>query len=678
MKRIYEYFLIFMLFSCVNDTDFAEPIVNCEEPAFAATHSIANIKEMAAFGLVTFSDDIIVEGYIVSTDISGNIYKTISLQDKYQNPTAAIRFAVDKTNLYATYPIGRKVFVKLKGLSMGYTRGTLEIGKAVAAQLERIPSSEVSTHFFRSCETKEIVPKKMDLQDLNDRYVDMLVQIENVQFKNEELGNTFAESNSTNSIDRFVEQVSENCDVISEISMRISGFSNFKSKELPTGKGSVSGVLTKYYSQYQLLLRTIEDVQFSKERCIEVKTVAPTVSYNQIIDLYENKRVEFGVDVPFVFEGYVISSDQEGNFINKLCIQESFENSEGGFQVLIDEENLYEKYQIGDRVYLKLNSLYLDKVDGVFTIGYPDKETVQEIEQGFVENFILKTEEKMSILPRNINLSEVSVNKFQNTLVTLVNVQLKASEVGKAFAYYSGDENGYRNLLTCDEFQGIMIETLGTATFANDKFPTQRGNITGVLYRDNEQLKIQIRNLDDIFMKQPYTACEVVVPKILITEVADPQNDVNARFVELYNAGDKTFVFNGWKLHKYINGSKEPSSGGVDLSGFTLQPNEFFIIANTGFESVFGFAPNIVSSFVSGNGDDVYQLLDENDASHDIFGKIGEDGSGTIWDYIDGKAVRKRSINQPNANFDSNEWDVFSKAKETEQKAPEDFDPKIR
>ena len=72
---------------------------------------------MYTFGGATIIDtDVVIEGYVVSSDKSGNIYKSISIQDKYENPTAAIKIAVDQTDLYTKYNVGRKVYVNLKGL----------------------------------------------------------------------------------------------------------------------------------------------------------------------------------------------------------------------------------------------------------------------------------------------------------------------------------------------------------------------------------------------------------------------------------------------------------------------------------------------------------------------------------------------------------------------------------
>ena len=77
----------------------------------------------------------------------------------------------------------------------------------------------------------------------------------------------------------------------------------------------------------------------------------------------------------------MISSDQEGNFTNTLCVQDEIENPTGGFRLLIDEENIFERFQVGDKVLLKLNYLYLDKIDGVYTIGVFKDDSVDEINE---------------------------------------------------------------------------------------------------------------------------------------------------------------------------------------------------------------------------------------------------------------------------------------------------------
>ena len=66
--------------------------------------------------------------------------------------STALRFTVDHAEYHTTYELGRKVFVKLKGLAIGYHYGHLSIGKAQGSGLENISSFLIEQHFVKSCE----------------------------------------------------------------------------------------------------------------------------------------------------------------------------------------------------------------------------------------------------------------------------------------------------------------------------------------------------------------------------------------------------------------------------------------------------------------------------------------------------------------------------------------------
>ena len=66
---------------------------------------------------------------------------------------------------------------------------------------------------------------------------------------------------------------------------------------------------------------------------------------------------------------------------------------------------------------------------------------------------------------------------------------------------------------------------------------------------------------------------------MIITEIADPNNDANARFIELYNAGTTDVDFsegNGWQIDKYLNGSSGVNLS-LDLTG-TIAAGSFYLI----------------------------------------------------------------------------------------------------
>ncbi|WP_457617526.1 DUF5689 domain-containing protein [Lutibacter sp.] len=673
--------LVNLLANCVKDQDFSIPTVSCSEPNIIVTNTLQQVKEMYTYGSATVIDtDVVIEGYVVSSDKSGNIYKTLSIQDKPENPTSAIKISIDATDLYTKCDIGRKIYVKLKGLAVGYSFGSVQIGQAVGGELARISSFEVKNHIFRSCEVAEIIPKKVTISALSKDMLEMLIEIENVQFKSNDLGLSYANVENTETVNRVLESFNDNCNLVDEVPIRNSGFSSFKNKLLPEEKGSVVAVLGNFYDDFQLYLRDEDDVKFAEQRCDYSNVFTPNITLSEIRNLYQGTTVEFGINNNYIIEGYVVSSDENSNFKERLVIQDKIENPTTGIQILIENDAVFEQYNVGDKVFIKLDKLYMAKNNGILTIGYPSGNKIIKIDAKEIGSFIYNSGENFEITPKEILISEVLNPSYENTLVTVLNVQLVENELGKAFTYFTGNNNATRTLETCRETTKLSVFTNGDATFSNELFPEGHGKITGVLSNN-----LEIRTLNDVQFNEDFEDCPLIIPKIIITEVADPKNSVSSRFVELYNAGDSEINLSGWKLNKYVNGSTTISGSSVELDAVSVQAGKFVIIANTGYEAIFNDISDIQSSYISGNGDDVYELVDNTGSTVDVFGVIGEDGNGTNWEYLDGRAVRNVEIIEPNSVFTVSEWTIYSNASNslitnpnTPQNAPINFNPRER
>ncbi|MEJ8560076.1 endonuclease/exonuclease/phosphatase family protein [Yoonia sp. GPGPB17] len=72
------------------------------------------------------------------------------------------------------------------------------------------------------------------------------------------------------------------------------------------------------------------------------------------------------------------------------------------------------------------------------------------------------------------------------------------------------------------------------------------------------------------------------------------------------------------------------------------------------FTAFFGFAPDFTDSAASINGDDAIELF-QNGVVVDLFGDINTDGSGEVWEYMDGWASRPVA-GGPDPVFNSNAW----------------------
>ena len=82
---------------------------------------------LGLFSVEDITKDIIIVGRIASTDVPGNIYKSIYIQD-CANPDYGMKISVDAGSLGGMYPIGQKIAIKLKGLAIGKYARMPQIG----------------------------------------------------------------------------------------------------------------------------------------------------------------------------------------------------------------------------------------------------------------------------------------------------------------------------------------------------------------------------------------------------------------------------------------------------------------------------------------------------------------------------------------------------------------------
>ncbi|MCF7804131.1 MAG: lamin tail domain-containing protein [Candidatus Marinimicrobia bacterium] len=145
---------------------------------------------------------------------------------------------------------------------------------------------------------------------------------------------------------------------------------------------------------------------------------------------------------------------------------------------------------------------------------------------------------------------------------------------------------------------------------------------------------------------------------VIISEVADPGDVYQARFVEIYNAGDASVDLTGWTIRRYVNAHTD--SGVVELSG-SLAAKATYVIASdsTDFNTNFGKYPDTDGSAISGNGDDTYELFDGS-AVIDIYGEVGTDGTGEAWEYEDAIAYRNADIVTGNTVWTASEWTIMA------------------
>jgi len=412
-------------------------------------------------------------------------------------------------------------------------------------------------------------------------------------------------------------------------------------------------------------------------------------TYAEVKALYQDELVQIQEDL--VIEGYVVSSDEAGNFFSVLHFQDRPENPVEGFEVAVDVRDTHLFYPVGTKILIKLKGLYLGQTRGVFRLGgtftaFGTTAVGRLPALKVPEHLFVSCDAGATVQPRVLNIADLP-DSAVNTLVRFEAVEVVEEELGLPFAVEA--EETERTLIDCIDNELILVNS-GFSDFQSNELPMGNGAVTGVLLKDRDDFKLAIRTLSDIDFQSE--RCEDVITEfttntIFFSELADPNNNASARFVELYHAGNENFDLNGWQIRRYTNANSEVSST-IDLSGLIINAQSTLVISPNAeeFELVYGFAPDVgvgTNSPADSNGDDNLELVDPFGTIIDAYGVVGVDGSGTNHEFEDGKALRNSDIMLGNPLFTFSEWQIFNDTGglatvNSPQNAPDDFTPGVR
>ncbi|RSC94783.1 DUF5689 domain-containing protein [Tenacibaculum singaporense] len=657
MKKINLYKIFAILFiaisaSCVDNNDFELPTIGPDKQ-YENLKSLDEIIAQYNGNPVEFVEDVTVYGYVVSDDREGNFFKSIIIQDKPENPTVGLEVRIDDTNLGARYNVGRKIYIKLKGLALSKYFASFQIGVLNGNSTDRIDANDYIDFIDRSSEIAEIVPTNLTIGELTDNHINTLVKIEGLQ--SEEKGLTYADPDPDNtfSVNRYF----TSCETFESIIMRTSGFATFKSYPIPDKKGSVTAILNKFRSDYQLFIRDTNDVNFTEEYgCNNNPTEA---SLAEVKALYTGSETTVTQNLKLKL---VITSDLSTDNISN---QNAFaQDATAGIALRFSDA--YD-LKLGDEIEIAVGGAKLSEYNGLLQLNVSPSN-------------ILSTTAGTLPTPEIITIAQALTGDYQGKLVQIEGVQFKDN---------TKNYDGSNQIISECDGDELTTYVRPQATFANNPVSNKRGTITGVM-SDFNGVQIYLRNESDVNFTEDYTTCggggSGTTNTIFFSELADPNNNANARFIELYNSGTDAIDLTGWIIRRYTNDATSSTSS-IDLSGQTIAAGSTFVIAKnaTEFSSVYGVTADMesTSAAADSNGDDQLELVDPSGTVIDIFGIIGEDGSGTNHEFEDGRANRKASVTQGNPTYTFSEWDIWNDTgaagtTNAPQDAPGAFTPKVR
>lgn len=411
-----------------------------------------------------------------------------------------------------------------------------------------------------------------------------------------------------------------------------------------------------------------------------------SISLEEVKAYYQGETVRITDSVQW--EGYVVSSDETSNLFGEIYLQDHPTDPTGGVVFLTDLLETHARVPFGSRVAVNLSGLYLGQSGGSYKLGgaFPSFGNVgvgRLPASLFQDHIRVSCETAVVPQPNTVTVDGLS-QAMLNTYLTLEEVEFTGEEVGLPFA-----DPGEETLRTLQDCQGniLRVRNSGYSDFHQDPLPSGNGTATGILSSHSNRFELLLMGPGDLRLEGDRCAdsqVEAGSDRVLISEIADPDNQAQARFLELYNASDTLISLSGWELRRFTNANVEPGRP-VSLSGLEMAGGETLVFSAYPevFEATYGFPPDVVvprNGPADSNGDDSIELVDPFGNVVDTFGQPGTDGSGTSHEFEDGRALRLPEVIRANPVFDPQEWIIHNDSGgngtlEEPKNAPEDFSP---
>ena len=277
MKRFNFYLslMLLLVFTAACSDEFDQPPMVIPTADHTPNMTIAEFKakywQDAVNYIDTVKEDIVIHGWVTSSDESGNIYKSLYISDG----TAGINISINQNSLYNNYRIGQEIVIPMRDCFVGKYNGQQQLGyPAWYASGSVWEATFLPQAYWESMVEINGLPdlSKVDTVEVNIsdfqgktdaetllKYQGKLVRINGVHFTEANGVITYAESSATTN--RTVADEEGN-----QLIVRNSNYADFRADVLPEGTVDIVGLLSFYATRqnssgtWQFYLRSADDV----------------------------------------------------------------------------------------------------------------------------------------------------------------------------------------------------------------------------------------------------------------------------------------------------------------------------------------------------------------------------------------------------------------------------------
>lgn len=203
-----------------------------------------------------------------------------------------------------------------------------------------------------------------------------------------------------------------------------------------------------------------------------------------------------------IIEGRVVSSDRGGNFY-KVIYFNSLDGTQS-FSVAVNQVDTWGDYNVGRKVYIRLQNLYIQIRNNTLQIGALYNNNVGQIAVTEYADHLIRSCESVDeeTLVNHITLEQVS-DEYIGKLIEISGVQFTNSSLGQNFYnplnVVGSETNHY---ITDAQGNELIFRTGQYAEYAGLPVPSESGSIRGVLTKFSSDLQFVSRYTTDIMLTE--------------------------------------------------------------------------------------------------------------------------------------------------------------------------------
>lgn len=216
------------------------------------------------YGLTPIGKDVKIKGRVLGNDIDGNVYSKVVIDDG----TGAIIISVGEGGIFAYLPVGQEILVDLSKLWIGTYGYQPQIGVYYEKASGETNVGRISRALWNQSykligtpDASKITPVEFDKTKVRDaaymtENVGRLMVIRDVKMLNGGKAVWAAEADALNK----QTEVNQSISGLNGIYVRTSTYADFANSPIPEGTLDITGIFTRYGSDWQIYLRTEADV----------------------------------------------------------------------------------------------------------------------------------------------------------------------------------------------------------------------------------------------------------------------------------------------------------------------------------------------------------------------------------------------------------------------------------